>query len=399
MSRTVAAVLFAVCSWWRPDVFAGLFILGAIFIAAERIWPLRPQTVIRRGTADDVVHFVLNEVLSGALVAGLVYGFAPALESVAPNLDVHLGPTTRFALAMVLAELSGYWGHRVMHQVPVLWKLHALHHSSPTMDWLAPNRRHVLDTVFAEALTVLPLLALGLSPPEVVPLFVVRRAQGLFIHANVRWTFPGLRWLIVTPAFHHWHHSADEADYDKNFAAQWPVMDVIFGTLHFPKHQWPVAYGLSRDADEVPSGYIRRLLWPMSLVEHRVLPGRVIAVVAAVAIGGSGIAYAGTIEPEVGPWHLSCGAVATATDSAAAIGVVSVDPTGIAITTDQGRDETTVRDIELSETGGLSFRVVRDGGVPLSAWIAPAMSSSVQRRVIFVGPEGEFVGTCQDVAP
>jgi sterol desaturase/sphingolipid hydroxylase (fatty acid hydroxylase superfamily) len=167
-ARLAAAVAFAVCSWWRTDVFFGLFILGAIFVMAERLWPLRRQRVLRDGVGDDAVHFVLNEVISGLLVGAMIYGFAPALESIAPNLDVSMPSAARWVLALVLVELTGYWGHRAMHRIPTLWRLHALHHSSPTMDWLAPNRRHVLDTTLAEALNVLPLLALGLSGRDVV---------------------------------------------------------------------------------------------------------------------------------------------------------------------------------------------------------------------------------------
>lgn len=65
---------------------------------------------------------------------------------------------------------------------------------------------------------------------------------GFFIHANVRWRFGPLEWLIATPAFHHWHHSRIEHT-NRNYAAMLPPLDRLFGTLHLPA-QWPAAYGI-----------------------------------------------------------------------------------------------------------------------------------------------------------
>lgn len=139
-----------------------------------------------------------------------------------------------------------------MHRVPSLWRLHAIHHSSSTMDWLAPNRRHVFDTALGQAASIIPLLAIGLSPPMVTGWFVLRRAQGLFVHANLRWEFPLLRWFVATPHFHHWHHSADPRFFDTNFAGQCPALDWLFGTLHMPAKEWPESYGLPAPGRAIP---------------------------------------------------------------------------------------------------------------------------------------------------
>ncbi len=142
-------------------------------------------------------------------------------------------------------------------------ELHAVHHSSPVMDWLAPNRRHLLDTTIGQASSIIPLLALGLSPPLVVSAFVLRRAQGLFVHANLRVHLPGVRWVLATPEFHHWHHSADSAHFNRNFAGQCPFVDLLFGTAHLPVRTWPEHYGIGQAGEDVaPPGYFARLAWP-----------------------------------------------------------------------------------------------------------------------------------------
>jgi len=85
--------------------------------------------------------------------------------------------------------------------------------------------------------------------------------QATFIHANVRWPFRALQPFVVTPAFHHWHHSAERDAIDKNFAVHTPIWDRLFGTYYLPGH-WPAAYGLA-DGREVPRRWIGQLVYPI----------------------------------------------------------------------------------------------------------------------------------------
>ncbi|BCM18527.1 sterol desaturase family protein [Mesorhizobium sp. J8] len=82
--------------------------------------------------------------------------------------------------------------------------------------------------------------------------------QSVFIHSNTRIKFGPLRWLIASPQFHHWHHANDRQAYDKNFAAQLPVLDLIGGTLFMPPHM-PEKYGVD---EPVPQLYHRQLVYP-----------------------------------------------------------------------------------------------------------------------------------------
>jgi lathosterol oxidase len=84
--------------------------------------------------------------------------------------------------------------------------------------------------------------------------------QATFIHANVRFEFGPLKWLVATPAFHHWHHSAEREAVDKNFSVHLPIWDWLFGTLYLPQ-RWPAAYGLA-DGSSLPPGYLKQLVRP-----------------------------------------------------------------------------------------------------------------------------------------
>ena len=98
---------------------------------------------------------------------------------------------------------------------------------------------------------------------DLVPILyaLVGTVWSFFIHANVRWRFGWLEWLVSTPAFHHWHHTRDGPEYiNKNYAAIFPWVDKLFGTFYLPKKQWPVKYGI--DAPMAP-GLAGQLLQPL----------------------------------------------------------------------------------------------------------------------------------------
>ncbi len=84
--------------------------------------------------------------------------------------------------------------------------------------------------------------------------------QATFIHANVRWELPVLRWLFATPHFHHWHHAAEPEAIDKNFAVHTPLWDRLFGTIYVPK-RWPREYGVCGQKN-VPSNWLLQFLYP-----------------------------------------------------------------------------------------------------------------------------------------
>ena len=80
------------------------------------------------------------------------------------------------------------------------------------MDWLAGSRMHPVDVVVTRAVAFLPVFLLGFAPAALYAYLVFISFHAVFIHANLRWRLPGLRWLFSTPAYHHWHHTSDEGE-------------------------------------------------------------------------------------------------------------------------------------------------------------------------------------------
>lgn len=261
----VAGVLLAVAVVLRPDVAIALVVLGAGFTLLELWRPLRmqPSALRREGAATDACAFVVDQVLVSGGLALVVLICVPVLGAVMPDAvpDAFgsLPGWSRWVLAFALAELSGYWTHRLSHEVPLLWRFHAVHHSAPEMDWLAPNRRHPVDALLSAASTTLPIALLGLSPPAVVSVFALRRIQGLLLHANLNLRLGVLERVVATPFFHHWHHTRDPHRWDCNYAGSVPALDWLFGTLNLPE-EWPETYGC--DVEVPANGYLARLRSP-----------------------------------------------------------------------------------------------------------------------------------------
>ena len=231
-----------------------LVLLLIVFVPLERIFGNRSQKVFRRSFGSDLFYYFLNGILPKLLLiipltvlaAGLHRMIPLAFYSSVAGMPFWL----RLAAALVVSEIGGYWGHRWSHEVPFLWRFHAIHHSAEEIDWLVTAKAHPVDMFFTHLCAMVPLYLAGLAQPignrvDFVPLAVtaVSTYWAYFLHANVRWRFGWLEWLVSTPAFHHWHHTNDGPEViNKNYAAMLPWVDQCFGTLYLPR-EWPAKYG------------------------------------------------------------------------------------------------------------------------------------------------------------
>jgi sterol desaturase/sphingolipid hydroxylase (fatty acid hydroxylase superfamily) len=245
-------------------LFLGFAVFAAIFIPLERALALRRgQPIFRAGWRTDLAHFFLNYFLGRAVVfavgAAVVLLLHGALNAGLRAAVAAQPQWAQFLEVLCIGDLAGYWGHRMNHRLGWLWRLHAIHHSSARLDWLASARVHPLDQVLGKFLALAPLYVLGFNGASVGGFAVVGVFYALFLHANVRLRFGPLRWLIATPEFHHWHHARERAAWGKNFAALFPWIDLAFGTLYLPRGRMPAGYGID---EPVPGDYPRQLAAP-----------------------------------------------------------------------------------------------------------------------------------------
>ena len=232
-----------------------LVLLMAIFVPLERLYRLHPQRVFRKAFSTDLAYYFLSGLLPSLLLVLPMSLSARAVHRFLPGLlyswSAGLPLWMRLAAAMVVGELGSYWGHRWSHEMPLLWRFHAIHHSAEEIDWLVNTRAHPVDLVFTRLCAFVPMYMLGLAQPmgttvDFVPVLVtlIGTLWGFFIHANISWRFGWIEWLLTSPAFHHWHHTNDGPErINKNYSPMLPWVDKCFGTFYLPKRQWPMSYG------------------------------------------------------------------------------------------------------------------------------------------------------------
>lgn len=269
-----------------------LAILAAIFVPLERLFDVRPQKVFRKGWLVDLGYYFLSSLVPALLLAAPMGLMAWAARGCVPS-GLHesvasLPLWARMLLGLVAAETGYYWAHRLSHEVPFLWKFHSIHHSAEEVDFLVNTRAHPLDLVFGRLGSLMPIYILGFGGPtgasgSLVPVLatLIATVWGFFIHANVRWRFGPLEWLIATPAFHHWHHTKD-GPIDRNYASTLPWLDWIFGTVHLPA-EWPESYGIK---EELPPTLVGQLAYPLLPPPPRRESTAEPAAPAAPAVGG-----------------------------------------------------------------------------------------------------------------
>ena len=261
-----------------------LVLLGGLFAPLERGWAVHRQKFFRKAFGTDLIYYFLSGLAPNVLMIVPMMALAAAMHRLSPSPFYDwvgaLPIWARLMGAMVVGETGAYWGHRWSHEIPFLWRFHAIHHSSEEMDWLVSSRAHPVDKIFMRLCGLVPMYLLGLAQPlagdaDMVPVIVAvtGNAWGVFIHTNVKWRLGWFEWLISSPAFHHWHHTNDGPDViNKNYAPMLPWMDWLFGTFYLPR-VFPEKYGTDTP---MPEGIAEQLLQPL-------MPGTVVRDGAEVA--------------------------------------------------------------------------------------------------------------------
>jgi sterol desaturase/sphingolipid hydroxylase (fatty acid hydroxylase superfamily) len=264
MMAELPAMLIIICrlSLW-------LATLVVIFVPLERLFAVHPQKVLRKGIGADVGYFFITSLLPAAVLSGPIALLAWLIHLAVPNSFLAITASwplwVKAVAALVVSEIGYYWAHRMSHEIPLLWRFHSIHHSAEEVDFLVNTRAHPVDFVFSRFCALVPIYVLGLGSPQtasgsLVPIIatLITTTWGFFIHANLRWRFGPLEWLISTPAFHHWHHTLS-GPINRNYSSTLPWIDRVFGTHYLPK-EFPTAYGVE---DKLPDSLTDQLFYPL----------------------------------------------------------------------------------------------------------------------------------------
>lgn len=217
----------------RLGVFLGVLAAAAIW---EALAPARPRKFSRAWRWPNNLALVfLDSFLVRLLLPGIAIGAAIWAQAQGWGV-LNLLPAPgwlAFVVALVALDLAIYGQHVAMHKVPVLWRLHRVHHADPDFDATTGLRFHPAEILLSAVYKAVVAIVLG-APPEAVLVFeILLNAGALFTHANAG--LPpkldaALRHVFVTPDMHRVHHSPERAETDSNYGFNLALWDRWFGT-------------------------------------------------------------------------------------------------------------------------------------------------------------------------
>ena len=217
----------------RLGSFVGIF---ALIAAWELISPCRQLMVsrLRRWTAN-LGLVVLNSVVLRLLFPAAAVGVAAFAAEHGWGLlnlyQVSLLPAV--LITVVVMDLVIWLQHVMVHAVPVLWRLHRVHHADLDYDVTTGLRFHPLEIILSMLIKFATVALLGPPVVAVVIFELLLNATAMFNHGNIR--LPAavdrvLRWFVVTPDMHRVHHSVEDDEANSNFGFNLPWWDRLFGT-------------------------------------------------------------------------------------------------------------------------------------------------------------------------
>ena len=247
-----------------------LAILAAVFALFAGVEMLRPARHAQKGRrwVTNLALFAIDTAAVRVIVPLLLVGAAALAVERGWGLlnQMALPGWAGVVLAVIALDLALYFQHWATHRVPVLWRLHKVHHSDPQFDVTTAARFHPIEIVASMGYKMAVVVALGLPVLGVFLFELVFNIATLFTHAN--FTLPQrlerrVRALLVTPDMHRIHHSAIRRETDSNYGTLLSAWDRIFGTYteRAERGQKGLTIGLDAYQDTRP----HRLGWSLLL--------------------------------------------------------------------------------------------------------------------------------------
>lgn len=202
----------------------------------ELLAPRRRLTVRKAPRwASNLGLVVLNTIAARLLIPVTAVAAAMLAESRGWGLLhlVHWPAWLEVLLAVLAFDLAIYLQHVMFHAVPVLWRLHMVHHADLDFDVTTGLRFHTLEILLSTLIKLAIVVVVGPMALAVVVFEVVLNATSMFNHSNIRipgWLDRRLRWFVVTPDMHRVHHSVIRREANSNFGFNLPWWDLLLGT-------------------------------------------------------------------------------------------------------------------------------------------------------------------------
>lgn len=215
----------------------------------------------------DLGHTILNKGLVQFTIIQLMSleFFANRGSGVIGALPLWL----QVVIGLVATEFGLYWAHRLSHEVPFLWRFHAVHHSVKRLWIVNTGRFHFIDSNISVLASVPFLLATGISMDAIVWVSAITAYIGILTHCNVGMRCGWLNYVFNTPNLHRWHHSTNLAEGNTNYGQNLLLWDQLFGTwLYKPDER----LGVIGIRERMPRKWVAQLLMPFAWKRYQAAP-------------------------------------------------------------------------------------------------------------------------------
>ncbi|MBK9606194.1 MAG: sterol desaturase family protein [Betaproteobacteria bacterium] len=222
-----------------------------LFLILERLLPAQRNQPLRdiRFNVFYLPFYVIGTALLAppltALVVGQLRARYPQIFGLIP-VNSWVGEGLRWFVYLAIFDFAYYWFHRAQHTFAWLWPQHKLHHSDVSLNVTTSLRHHWLEEPLRVFAMTLPMAILfDLTPAFSAGLAFALSFWGFYIHTNLNLHFGLFNRILCTPQVHRIHHSVRGEHQDRNFAAIFPVYDILFGTYVAPRRGDVPETGLS----------------------------------------------------------------------------------------------------------------------------------------------------------
>jgi sterol desaturase/sphingolipid hydroxylase (fatty acid hydroxylase superfamily) len=261
-------------TYLRLGIFIGILLLMACL---EFLFPRRTLTQPKSQRWRTNLSLVVIDIIALRLL-----GPISALAAAEFTMQQSWGLLPRFPLpyfvdviiGIILLDLAIYWQHVFSHKIPLLWRLHRVHHADRDFDVTTGIRFHPIEIVLSIFYKCIIIFLLGPVVLSIILFEIILNASALFNHANVKIPTGLDKWLrliIVTPDMHRVHHSSIPHETNSNYGFCLSVWDKIFHSYNAQPtlcHQ-QMQIGLTQYQTEKPSQLTWCLMLPFSSTSNR----------------------------------------------------------------------------------------------------------------------------------
>lgn len=226
---------------------AAVFFVFAVLFVVERIFRAAPAPVTSTRVFRNLGLWLVIAALSPFIVAPITaLGANALLWERSPAMTIGAIGVGVLIIDLILLDLWTYWLHRAYHRIPLMWRLHEVHHRDAFLDTTSAVRFHLGEVVLSSILRLAPIMVLSIPLMTVILFEAILLACALFHHSNVRLPQSFERRLsrfIVTPSIHWVHHHALRSDTDSNYGSLLSAWDYLFRSRSGTKRSYDMKIG------------------------------------------------------------------------------------------------------------------------------------------------------------